>query len=355
MFKQTALILVLALVTATPSPAAPASASGSHDFDWNFGTWKTHIKRLVHPLSNARNWDAYEGTVTVSPLLGGVANIETVDADGPSHIQLLGIRTYDPRSHQWIVNGADRGSGSLGVPAFGAFRDGRGIFYDQESFHNATILVRQTFFDITANSYAFEQAFSTDGGQTWEPNFRANLERTSSSAVLDRADDAANAAHDFDFNEGTWRTHIRYQRGSTAKPAWGQQTGTVTETKLWGGEAFVEELSVGGADGFSGITLFLYNSQAHQWSQTFADAADGTFEAPMIGSFSHRRGVLIEQGVYDGRIVLERGVWSDIRANAHNFQIEISENGGASWHPIFVASLTRLNHGGSASSYSTRS
>jgi hypothetical protein len=63
----------------------------------------------------------------------------------------------------------------------------------------------------------------------------------------------------------------------------------------------------------------------------------------MIGSFSHRRGVLIEQGLYDGRIVLERGVWSDIRANAHNFQIEISENGGTSWHPIFVASLTRLN------------
>jgi hypothetical protein len=343
MFRQTALLLVLALALPSPSAAAPAPALSSHDFDWNFGTWKTHIKRLVHPLSGATDWVAYEGTVTVRPLLGGSANIEAIDADGPSHIELLGMRTYDPKSRQWIVNGADRGSGSLGVPAFGTFHDGRGIFYDQESFHNATILVRQTFFDITTNSYAFEQAFSNDGRQTWEPNFRARLERTSSNAGPQRAAGASDGAHDFDFNEGTWRTHIRFLRGSTARPAWGHQTGTVTVSKLWGGKALVEELSVGGADAFSGITLYLYDSQAHQWSQTYADASDGTFEAPMIGGFSHGRGVLIMQGAYDGRMVLQRGVWSGIHANAHNFQIEISENGGSSWHPVFVASLTRLN------------
>lgn len=343
MFRRTTLLLVLALALPAPSPAATAPASSSHDFDWNFGTWKTDIKRLLHPLSGATNWVAYEGTVTVRPLLGGIANIEVVKADGPSHIELLDIRTYDPRSHQWIENGTSSRSGTLGVPAFGTFHDGRGIFYDQESFHNVTILVRQIFSDITANSYAFEQAFSTDGGQTWEPNFRANLGRTSSSRGPERAGDAADAAHDFDFNEGTWRTHIRDLRESTAMPAWARQTGTVTVTKVWGGNAFVEEISVGGADGFSGITLYLYDSQARQWSQTFADAADGRFEAPMIGSFSHGRGVLIVQRLYNGQMVLERGVWSDIRANAHSFQIEISENGGTSWHPVFVASLTRLN------------
>jgi hypothetical protein len=345
MLKRTALLLVLALALPAPSPAAAGSASNVHDFDWNFGTWKTHIKRLVHRLAGSTDWVAYQGVVTVRPLLGGKANIEVIDADGPSRLQLFGIRTYDPRSRQWIVSGAVRGSSSLEVPAYGTFHDGRGVFYDQEPFDNATILVRQTFFDITANSYAYEQAFSKDGGRTWEPNFRANLERTSSS-VTPQSTDVGDGAHDFDFNEGTWRTHIRSLGGSAAKPVWAKLTGTVTIAKLWGGDAFVEELFAGGADGFSGVTLYLHDSQSHQWSQTYADSSDGTFESPMIGGFANGRGILTTLGAYDNRMVLQRGVWSGIGANAHRFQIEVSENGGTSWHPIFIASLTRLGSQG---------
>ena len=121
------------------------------------------------------------------------------------------------------------------------------------------------------------------------------------------------------------------------------RTGTVKIAKLWGGEGFVEELSVGGADGFRGITLYLYDSQARQWSQTYAGSSDGTFDAPMIGSFSNGRGVLTTQAQYNGKMLFRRGVWSDISANAHTFQIEVSEDGATTWHPIFVASLTRLN------------
>jgi hypothetical protein len=150
------------------------------------------------------------------------------------------------------------------------------------------------------------------------------------------------AAGDFAFNEGRWRTHIRSLGDFKGKPVWQQLTGTVTIHKIWGGKAFVEELSAGGADGFSGITLYLYNPTAKQWSQTYADSSDGAFETPTIGGFSRGRGVLISQSEYGGRMVLQRGVWSNISANAHDFRIETSENGGASWQPIFIASLTRI-------------
>src|SRR5580704_7274569 len=137
MFKQ--IVLVLALVMAFPARLpADAAASARHGFDWNFGTWKTHIRRLQHPLSGSSQWVAYDGVVTVRPLLGGAANVEEVEADGSSHIEFLAVRTFDPRSQQWIVNQADGSTGELGQPAFGKFENGRGVFYDVETFQNRT-------------------------------------------------------------------------------------------------------------------------------------------------------------------------------------------------------------------------
>jgi hypothetical protein len=39
--------------------------------------------------------------------------------------------------------------------------------------HGRTILVRNVWSDITADSGRFEQAFSDDGGKTWEVNWIA--------------------------------------------------------------------------------------------------------------------------------------------------------------------------------------
>ena len=62
-------------------------------------------------------------------------------------------------------------------PMIGEFQDGRGEFIDQEIFKGKAILVRHVFSDITPDSHHFEQAFSDDGGKTWEPNFVATLTR----------------------------------------------------------------------------------------------------------------------------------------------------------------------------------
>jgi hypothetical protein len=346
MLKRTALLiaLILALPARLPAADGAASAGMSHDFDWNFGTWKTHIRRLLHPLSQSRQWVTYDGVVTVRPLLGGAANVEEIEADGPSHIELLDVRTFDPRSHQWLENQAYAGANTLGQPAFGTFANGRGIFYDVEPAGGRTVIVRQTFFDITPSSYVFEQAFSSDGGRTWQPNFHARLERTSARAPSEGAA-TSSLSHDFDFNYGTWRTQITYRSGSSDKPSWGHETGTVTLRNVWNGRGLLEEISVGGAAGFAGLTLYLYDPKTHEWSQTYADSSDGTFGSPMTGTFSHGRGELLSQDTDGGKRVLQRGVWSDITANAHHFEIDVSKNGGASWQSIFIASLARVGPG----------
>ena len=61
----------------------------------------------------------------------------------------------------------------MSIPTIGEFKNNRGEFYDQETFNNRTILVRNVFEDITANSYSFKQSFSDDGGKTWELNWIA--------------------------------------------------------------------------------------------------------------------------------------------------------------------------------------
>jgi len=85
----------------------------------------------------------------------------------------LSLRLYNPEAHQWSLNYANAAGGALGVPTIGEFKDGRGEFYDQEMFRDRTILVRNVWSDITAESCRFEQAFSDDGGATWEVNWIA--------------------------------------------------------------------------------------------------------------------------------------------------------------------------------------
>jgi hypothetical protein len=338
------LACAFSLLGAAPVPPP----DGAHDFDFNFGTWHTHIRRLPHPLRGGNAWVTYDGTVTVRRVWGGAASVEEVEANGPDHLEFVNVRLYNKASHQWSLNGASSADGRLGTPMFGQFERGRGVFYDQETFDGRTILDRQTFFDITPESYAFEQAFSDDGGKTWESNFVAHLTRTSLTAVSEGSQTVTNASHDFDFNYGTWSTHITsYEESGDGTGVPTAYTGTVAVRKIWDGRAFMEEIKASNASGgFQGLTLFLYNPQARQWSQTFAGRGGGTFEPSMIGSFKDGRGELLSFPVADGgALIFARDVWSDIRDNAHHFEVQYSRDGGKTWEPSFVANLARIGPG----------
>ncbi len=157
------------------APKASAQQSveqrdGRHDFDWDIGTWKTHQRRLLHPLMGSNTWVEYNGTDVVRKIWDG-ANMGLVEADGPAgHLEIFTLRLYNPQAHQWGISFANPTS-TLSLPVVGEFINGRGEFYDQETYNGRTILVRFSISDITPNSCHFEQAFSADGGKTWEANF----------------------------------------------------------------------------------------------------------------------------------------------------------------------------------------
>jgi hypothetical protein len=147
---------------------------GRHDFDFEIGTWKTHLRRLLYPLSGSTTWVEYEGTTVVRKVWGGRANLVELVADGPAgHFEGLNLRLYNPQSNQWSLNFAGSNGGVMSQPTIGSFKNGRGEFFDQETFNGRAIFVRFVISNITPNSCRFEQSFSDDGGKTWEVNWIA--------------------------------------------------------------------------------------------------------------------------------------------------------------------------------------
>ena len=170
------------------SPAVPTAAAvapenlppgtgspgrdGQHDFDFDLGMWQTHSSRLLKPLTGSTRWVEMDGTTTVSKVWAGRAYLGEYKADGAeSHVELLVLRWYNPNSHQWNVDFATPKVGTLGRPGVGEFTHGRGDFYDTETINGRSVLIRFSIWGITADTAQSEQAFSPDGGKTWEVNW----------------------------------------------------------------------------------------------------------------------------------------------------------------------------------------
>jgi hypothetical protein len=163
---------------AAPQPAKVVAADGQHDFDFNIGVWTTHIKRILDPLSGATHSIELVGTVTVRKVWDGRAQLEEIEADGPNgHWGGLTLFLYNPEAHQWSQTFANSKSGLLTTPLIGAFKDGRGELFAQETVDGRSILVRGLWSEITPDAHRFEQSYSNDGGKTWSPAFIGKLTR----------------------------------------------------------------------------------------------------------------------------------------------------------------------------------
>jgi hypothetical protein len=150
----------------------PAARDGQHDFDPLIGRWKYRLKRRLHPLTGSQTWVESDGTGACFKVWDGRAQLDTIEVDtSTGHIEGLTLRTYDPQSHQWRLYWANSKNGTIDPPQVGAFKDGRGEFFAQDTINGKTILVRYEWTGMTTNSPHFEQAFSGDGGKTWEVNW----------------------------------------------------------------------------------------------------------------------------------------------------------------------------------------
>jgi hypothetical protein len=175
--------LALALFCGAPAALAADEGlrDGSHDFDFLIGDWKAHVRRLPDRLVGSHNWIEYDGISNHKKLLDSNANFEEFDVRNSEkglRIKAQTLRLYNPQSHQWSIYLVDLDKGTLGLPAtVGEFNGKHGEFFDQEDWKGRMILVRYEWLDISPHAARMEQAFSADGGKSWEVNWICELSR----------------------------------------------------------------------------------------------------------------------------------------------------------------------------------
>jgi hypothetical protein len=154
--------------------------------------------------------------------------------------------------------------------------------------------------------------------------------------------------HDFDFELGTWKIHLKRLDGRLiGSTKWIEFDGTSVTRKVWGGRANLEEFETDSPAGghIEGLTLRLYDPQAHQWSIYWGTSKSGTIGLPTIGEFKNGRGEFFdtEPSGPNGRSVLVRFVWSNITPNSAHFEQSFSDDGGKTWEVNWITDQTRVN------------
>jgi hypothetical protein len=182
MRRPVLIVIVMMMLPFLRVDAAPAPPhDGAHDFDFLIGDWKAHVRRLPDRLVGSTTWNEYDGISRHKKLLDSNANFEEFEVQGRDkrlHIKAQTLRLYNPASRQWSIYLVDLDQGTLDLPpVIGQFTGRRGEFYNQQTYQGRAVMVRYVWSDISPSSARMEQAFSADGGKTWEVNWICELTR----------------------------------------------------------------------------------------------------------------------------------------------------------------------------------
>ncbi len=186
---QLSLVAIPALMTLGKAGSALAEdlakpaiggAGPQHDFDFFLGSWNVRHRRLKQRLAGHHDWEEFDGSTRCQSLLGGIVNLnESVSHRAGVARRGMGLRAFDAKTNTWADWYLDANEPtSLGVPGLGRFANGIGTFLSDEMFEGKPVKVRGIFTPITSSSAQWEQAFSPDGGKTWETNWVMRYTRT---------------------------------------------------------------------------------------------------------------------------------------------------------------------------------
>ena len=152
---------------------------GREDFDFFIGSWKLQNRVLREWLKGSSSWEEFGGASVARKILGGLGHIEEVTLErAPEATEEFVVRLFDPQTQQWSVYEADSKNGFSLRPVICTFQDGRVEGYSHEPWEGKYIFRRVIWSGITATSFHWEQAFSADGGKTWETNWIADFVRS---------------------------------------------------------------------------------------------------------------------------------------------------------------------------------
>jgi hypothetical protein len=154
-----------------------SARDGSHDFDFLYGAWQVQNHRLINRLQGSDQWEDFPASSVCRPLLNGLGNEdEFLTPYWPGYIG-MSLRFYNLATHQWSIYWVSNRTGVLEPPVVGSFTNGVGRFEGVDTFEEQPIKVVFTWSEVETPTPRWEQAFSADGGQTWEMNWRTDFSR----------------------------------------------------------------------------------------------------------------------------------------------------------------------------------
>ncbi|WP_332777588.1 hypothetical protein [Polaromonas sp.] len=311
---------------------------GLHDFDFLHGHWRVHNRRLRQRLHGCTEWESFEATQYCMPLLGGMGNTDELRTQaGPVGMSL---RFFDLQAQQWQIYWVNPRDGLLQPPVKGGFINGTGYFEGVDEHEGRPVRVRYTWSGTRAGAPRWEQAYSADGGKSWETNWVMSFTRT--DAAPPAHEPLPTASHDFDFFFGRWKVRNRRllkspQNGND----WEVFEGLQICEPLLGGLANYDELC--DADGLPlGLSIHLFDPAAQRWSAYWVSAQDGWLQPPVVGGFSDGRGVLEGADTLAGQPVRLRYTWSYLDTPEPRWQQAHSSDEGRTWETNWIMDYSRV-------------
>ncbi len=169
--------LVLAGLRASSASAQeaplPEGTASRGDFDYFLGNWRVEHRRLRKRLAGSNDWETFGGRTHCQQLFGGLVNLnESISYRGGRTSYGMGLRAFDEPGRRWVDWYLSAGDLSkIDPPLYGRFSKGVGTFLSRETFEGRPVLVRGQFASVSRDEARWEQAFSVDGGATWETNW----------------------------------------------------------------------------------------------------------------------------------------------------------------------------------------
>lgn len=352
-FCTAVLVCSCSLPARAQSPQAASQVrDGSHDFDFLYGSWIMHNRRLKPPVVSSHDWAKFDSTDEARPLPGGLGNEDFYRSSYPMKGFVgMTVRLYDRATGIWRIYWIDnlKSHGDAGAPNVGRWHGNVGIFDERLRVQGRPAIDRYTWTRFGADSRIaahFEESISLDNGKTWKMIFVNDLIRSASAApTRSAADDdprpeAANVrdgSHDFDFEYGKWRMpNHRLVKRLAGSHEWADFVSCDAGGPLPGGIGDMDVFRTSYWPNFVGMTVRTYDPQTGLWRLYWFDNrfSHGAMEAPVVGKFAGNVGVFQGKDTFDGKPITVRFIWTVNPKGAKavaKWQQAFSTDGGKTW------------------------
>lgn len=321
------------------------AAAGGHEQDWQWlqGCWDVHHERLRDRLVGSNTWDQFGGKTSMWLTLGGLGTIDDCLLYLPSgSYRAIAPRAFDPVSGQWNIWWLDgRMAGKLDPPVRGVFTGNEGEFRGDDVHKGTPVTVRFRWHETNSKRPWWDQSFSTDGGKSWEVNWRNYFTKTRPEPApvpLDAGETVVEQAGDWAFLAGRW--NVRNRRLKAGK--WEVFASTLHNRPVMGGLGNVGDNVFHAPGGtYRGMSMRAYDTANGVWRSWWLDGrSPADIAAPVAGKFDKGTGSLIGEDVIDGERVQVRSLWSNITQKTARWEQATSRDGKA-WEANWIADLER--------------